>query len=202
MSDGDRPAADDITGLLHAHREGDLAAFDLLMQRVYDDLKRIARGQLRGHRATLDSTELVHESWFKLADAERAAWKNRGHFFAIAARAMRQVLIDRARVRTAQKRGADDPPQTFDEQAEASPRQQPRLDALLALDQALVRLEAVDPRLVRVVECRFFAGLTTSETAEALDVTERTVGRDWVKARALLRTLLGSHADHLRAAPD
>lgn len=176
----------ELTELLRASAAGDAAAFDRLVPLVYDDLRRVARRQLRGGRrgALLDTTALVHEVWFKLSDGRGAGWADRGHFLAVSARAMRQVLVDDARRRRAGKRGGGRPDDTLDDgrlAAEGNPLQ------VLAVDQALDRLEARSPRLARVVECRFFAGLDEVETAEALGVSLRTVQREWVRARAWLR---------------
>jgi RNA polymerase sigma factor (TIGR02999 family) len=202
MSTDERPdeitEAGEVTRLLEAHRDGEVSAFDQLMQLVYADLKRIARGQIRRGGGTLAPTELVHEAWFKLRDPLRAAWESRGHFFAIAARAMRQIVVDRARERLAHKRGGGELPATFDEAQVGGVEADLEAEALLALEVALDQLASVDERLARTVECRFFGGLTTEETAEALGVNVRTVGRDWAKARMLLRQMLGPTADFFR----
>jgi len=178
-----------ITQLLIAHREGDRDAFDRLVPLVYADLSRIARGQLARHRrhATLDTCAVVHEAYLKLVAQAGVQWEGRRHFFAVASRAMRQVIVDRARRRSAAKRGGGLPPLPLD--AVEIPVDDSAA-TLLALNRALEGLEKLDERLVRVVECRFFAGLTEEETAEALEVSVRTVQRDWRKARAwLLREL-------------
>jgi len=152
---------------------------------VYDELRRIAHRQLRGQPCghTLDTTALVHEAYFKLADRTRVPYAERAHFFGIAACAMRQVLIDYARRRATLKRGGALQRIPFDEEALTADA---RADILLALDDAVTRLAAIDERLARVVECRFFGGMTESDTALALGVTERTVRRDWTKARLWL----------------
>lgn len=174
-----------ITRLLEAHREGDSEAFDRLIPMVYGQLKRLAHNQLRGHRIgqTLDTTALVHETYMKLASQDRVPWRNRGEFFGIAARAMRQLIVDYARERQALKRGGGKRSLTLDETRIAVDQE---AEQLVQLDQIVERLTAVEPRLVRVLECRFFAGLTEDETAEALGVSARTVQRDWAKARAWL----------------
>jgi RNA polymerase sigma factor (TIGR02999 family) len=176
----------ELTELLRAYAAGDAAAFDRLVPLVYDDLRRVARRQLRrGSRgAVLDTTALVHEVWFKLSDGGAVAWQDRGHFLAVSARAMRQVIVDEARRRNAGKRGGGQVDAVLDEARVASAG-----DALqvLAIDQALDRLAARSPRLAQVVECRFFAGLGEEETAEALGVSLRTVQREWTRARAWLR---------------
>ena len=143
----------------------------------------------RDRGGTLQTTALVHEAYLKLVDQSRAAWRDRAHFLAVASIAMRHVLVDRARSRLALKRGGAHRHITFDEQ-EIGVDDQP--DALVQLDDALQRLGEVDPRLVRVVECRFFGGLTEDEIAEALGLTVRTVQRDWAKARMMLRRALES----------
>lgn len=174
-----------ITALLHAHAAGDGAALGQLLPRVYGELRRIARHRLRRERPghTLAATELVHEAFLKLVPVERVDWRNRAHFFAIASRAMRNVLIDHAVRRGAVKRGAGAPVLSIGE-ADAT-TQQP-LDDLIALSEALGRLEKLDARQAQVVECRFFGGLSLEETAEALKTSPATVSRDWTFARAWL----------------
>lgn len=175
----------DITELLLDARDGDEAAFDRLWPLVYDELKRVAEAQLRSERAghTLYATGLVHEAYLKLAEGTQPEWRSRAQFYAIAARAMRQILVDYARARAAQKRGGDWEQTTllgrhvgFDV----------AFGELLALDDALDRLGALDERLREVVELRFFGGMTEQEVADALGLSKRTVQRDWVKARAWL----------------
>ncbi|HEX5042514.1 MAG TPA: ECF-type sigma factor [Candidatus Polarisedimenticolaceae bacterium] len=176
----------DLTGLLAAHRRGDREALSRLLPLVYRDLQRLAKRQL-GHRRvgqTLDTTSLVHEAYMKLADGDRTAWENRGHFFAVASLAMRQIVIDYARQSRAEKRGGEQRHVGLDQVAIAIDEQ---AEGLLALDRALERLREIDERLPRVVECRFFTGLSEEETAEALGVSTRTVERDWKRARAWLR---------------
>ena len=179
----------DITGLLLAWRAGDRDALDRLFPLVYEQLRGIAHRQLKGERPerTLDTTGLVHEAYLKLVNQTRVQWADRAHFFAVAARAMRRILVDQARRRGALKRGAaprrvslTDLPVAIEERA----------DTLIALDEALTELAGVDERLSRVVECRFFGGLTEDETAEALGVTARTVRRDWTKAKGWLHRVL------------
>jgi RNA polymerase sigma factor (TIGR02999 family) len=158
---------------------------------VYDELRAIAHRRLAARKSngTLVTTGLVHEAYLKLVDQSSAEWRDRAHFLALASVAMRHVLIDRAKGRTALKRGGvrrrvtlDDAIASVDDQAES----------LLEIDDALDRLARIEPRLARVVECRFYGGLTEEEIAEALGVTVRTVERDWAKARMLLRHALGS----------
>jgi RNA polymerase sigma factor (TIGR02999 family) len=188
-SDGPGPQSPgDITRLLLAWRKGDTDAPGVLFTLVYDELRHVARMQARRGDRSLGATGLVHEAFLKLTDHSRLDVKDRGHFFALAARAMRQVLIDRARRRVAAKRGGASPEGRC--VGDTSP------EDLLALDEALERLEGVDPRLARLVEMRFFAGLSVEETAETLALSPRTVKRDWHKARALLhRELAGRDAE-------
>jgi RNA polymerase sigma factor (TIGR02999 family) len=181
--------AHDVTELLIAHRHGVDGAFDQLVGLVYDDLRRIARAQLRRIRGeTLDTTALVHEAYLKLVDHSRAEWRDRGHFMAVTATAMRQILIDYARGRARAKRGGGAVAEPLDEAHVAVAAEAERL---LDIDRALHQLGALDPRLVRVVECRYFAGFSEQETADALDVSLRTAQRDWLRARAWLRQALG-----------
>lgn len=178
-----------ITELLVAHREGRPEALNELMPLVYDQLRRMARAQRRRTSGvdTLGTTGLVHEAYLRLVDQTRADWRDRGHFFAVSAMAMRQTLIDAARRRTRAKRGGHAVPVELTDAADPSIRD---LDHVLEVDRALERLAAVDPRLVRVVECRYFAGLSEEDTAEALGVSLRTAQREWFKARAWLRDAL------------
>jgi RNA polymerase sigma factor (TIGR02999 family) len=182
---------DTVSGLLAAHRAGDPEALSLLVPLVYEDLRRLARWQLRGSgsRRTLDTTALVHEAYLRLVDQTRGSWKDRAHFFAVAARAMRQILIDYARRRSAAKRGGGQPSISLEEERHGSAAAE--AERLLALEEALEALARIDERLPRIVECRFFAGMTDEETAEALGVSTRTVQRDWMRARAWLREVMG-----------
>lgn len=189
----------DVTALLRAHAAGDPDALGRLLPRVYDDLRRIARGRLRHERDdhTLSTADLVHEAYLELApSADRVDWQSRAHFFAVASRAMRNVLVDHAERRGAAKRGggarAASLHDLLDEQLPAAERP---LDDLIAINDALARLEALDPRKARVVECRFFGGLSLEETAEALGSSPATVSRDWAFARAWLHRELAGDAD-------
>ncbi|MDQ2670242.1 MAG: sigma-70 family RNA polymerase sigma factor [Gemmatimonadota bacterium] len=152
---------------------------------VYDELRRIARRQLarEGIGHTLETTALVHEAYLRLVDQSRARFADRAHFFAVAAQMMRRVLIDHARRFRASKRGGDLKRVDLDR---AEIPLEDRADTLVALDDALTRLAAMSPRLAQVVECRYFGGMTEEETAAALGVTDRTVRRDWVKAKGWL----------------
>ena len=181
----------EITRLLRAHAEGDATALDQLLPRVYDELRRIARGRLQRERPdhTLAATDLVHETFLKLMPFDRVDWRDRAHFFAVASRAMRNVLIDHAVRRGAAKRGGGAAPLTLDEHDGAVDHS---IDDLIALGEALSRLEALDARQARVVECRFFGGLSLDETAAALDISAATVSRDWTFARAWLHNELGA----------
>ncbi len=177
-----------VTRLLHAASDGDSGALDRLFPIVYDELRRLARVVRRGKAGqTLNTTALVHEAYLKLTPSREMDWNDRKHFMRVAARAMRQVLVSAARKRTALKRGGDEVDVSFDEAVHGSTV---RLDRFLALDDLLTRFEAVAPRQAKVVECRFFAGLTIPETADALDVSEATVNRDWRAARAWLAARL------------
>ena len=183
-----------ITDRLLELRSGDEHAMERLFPLVYDQLRGIAHNALRhestGH--TLATTDLVHEAYLRLVDQTRVQWADRRHFFAVASQAMRRILVDYARRHGAAKRGGNRRPVTLDESAMSV---DDRADTLVALDDALGRLEQLDPRLVRVVECRFFAGFTEEETAEVLGVTDRTVRRDWVKAKGWLYQELGGSGE-------
>ena len=162
---------------------------DDIVTLTYDDLRAIAHRRLAAHArgGTLSTTALVHEAWLRLCGSPNVRWNDAAHFLALASMAMRHVIVDRARERTALKRGGDRVRITLEEDVLALEAQP---DAILQLDEALGRLAELEPRLAKVLECRFFGGLTEPETAEALGVTVRTVQRDWVKARVLLRRLL------------
>jgi RNA polymerase sigma factor (TIGR02999 family) len=188
---GDRVGSDhDITELLLAWRAGDRDALDRLFPLVYEELRQIAHRRLGREREghTLGTTALVNEAYLKLVDQTRAQWADRAQFFAVAARAMRRILVDYARRHHALKRGGAPVQVNLDDEAlgDAALVADQRADTLLALDDALTRLAELDERLARVVECRFFGGFTEEETAEVLGVTPRTVRRDWVKAKGWL----------------
>lgn len=173
-----------ITEQLLAWRAGEPDAHERLFRLVYDHLRRIARHHLGrespGH--TLDTAGLVHEAYLRLVDQTRVEWRDRSHFFAVAAQAMRRILVDHARHYLALRHGAGARPVTLPEDAAVTERSA----TLIALDECLERLAQVDHRLGQVVECRWFAGYTEAETAEILGVTARTVRRDWTRARAWL----------------
>ena len=180
---------DTITGLLDELSQGKPHALDRLIPVVYDELRTIAHAQLRGERPghTLNTTGLVHEAFLRLIELREIEWRDRSHFFAMAARLMRRVLIDYAKARNRAKRSgrAADVP-LHDAMHVAADSSDSTHESLLDLEEALVRLEARDDRLCRVVECRCLAGLSIEETAAALDVSTATVKRDWAIARALL----------------
>ena len=164
---------------------------DLAVSQAYQELRAIAHRRLVGHAGagTLSTTALVNETYLKLADSSPGEWGDRAHFLAVASIAMRHVIVDRAREHAALKRGGSPRAVTLDEESATADEQ---AEIELQLNEALDRLAEWDARLGRVVECRFFGGLTEAETAEVLGVTVRTVQRDWVKARVLLRNALES----------
>lgn len=178
--------SNEITRLLQRHHLGDRAAFDRMVPLVYERLRVIARGQIAraGRRGqTLDTTALVQEAYLRLIDEDGVDWQDRGHFFAICARAMRRILVDYARRRHAAKRGGGAADLTLQPDLVAVDAQS---DQILAVDEALEGLAAFNARLAQVVECRYFGGMTEEETAQALDTSLRTVQRDWMRARAWL----------------
>lgn len=179
-----QPARPSLTELLEAAAGGDRSRLDEVFARVYPELRRLAH-VVRGGRAgeTLATTALAHEAYLKLVPGGPVAWKGRAHFLAVAARAMRQVLVDAARSRLAGKRGAGAWAVTFDEAVAEAPV---RAEGVVALDEALERLAAAAPRRALVVEYRFFGGLTTEEIAAALGTSTATVEREWRTARAWL----------------
>lgn len=183
-------ATSDITLGLLALSAGDAQALDRVLPGVYEALHRLADHAMRGERTghTLTPTELVHEAYLRLVQLDRVQWRDRAHFFGVASQVMRRVLVDAARRRRADKRGGP--------QASAVPLENlvlaasERPDDVVALDEALTRLAALDARQARVVECRFFAGMDVDETAVALGISPATVKRDWVAARAWLNDAL------------
>jgi RNA polymerase sigma factor (TIGR02999 family) len=174
-----------ITDVLLQARDGDREVMDRLFGQVYDELHRVARRALRGEGTghTLTPTGLVHEAYFKLVDQTRVEWQDRAHFFGVASRAMRQILVEYARRRGAVKRGGRVRVVALEE---GLVPEEERAEALLAVDEALTRLAGHDPAMARVVECRFFAGLSEEETAEATGTSLRTVQRQWRRAKAWL----------------
>lgn len=178
-------SAEQITRMLNEVGRGSKASLDKLLPIIYDELRRISSRYLRDEyrEHTLQTTELVHEAYIKLLGSRDISWQNRGHFFGIAARTMREILVDYARQRNARKRGSGESPLSLDE-ARYVPAESD--DQLLALDEALRRLESVDQRSSRIVELRYFSGLRIEEVAEALDISVATVKRDWGFAKAWL----------------
>jgi RNA polymerase sigma-70 factor, ECF subfamily len=185
------PQVDEVSRLLIAWREGERTALDELFPIVYRELRQIAHRQLRNERRghTLNTTALVHEAYLKLVKFDRIEWKNRAQFFAIAARAMRRILVDYALSRKRQKRGGGEALLNLEDVVVMI---DDRADEMVALNQALERLEAIDPRHTRVIECRIFAGMSVEETADALDLSPATVKRDWAVARAWLNRELSA----------
>jgi RNA polymerase sigma-70 factor (ECF subfamily) len=196
----------DITRLLHEARQGNPDALERLMPIVYRELRRQAASQVRheGRHCTLQPTELVHETYLRLTENRRIQWQDRTHFFAVSARLMRRLLVDRARSRHAQKRGRGVTHVTLS-QAEDEMDPQAGLVEVLMLDEALSRLGVIDPRQAQVVEMRVFAGLSVEETATALGVSPRTIKSDWQMARAWLtrelRAVTRPAASAKRATP-
>ena len=178
-------SAHDVTDLLLSWRQGDAAALDRLVPLVYDELRRVARRRLRGESPghALQSTALVHEVYLRLVDVDRMTLTSRAHFFGVAATLMRQILVDHVRRQRADKRGGGATLLSLDD---VSPPAQPTSVDVLALDQALEKLSSIDARQCRVVELRFFAGLTIDEAAEALGISPATVEREWAFAKAWL----------------
>lgn len=178
-----------ITLALREDVRADPGALDRLIPLVYGDLKRLARRHLHNERNghTLDTTAMVHEAFLQLASRDDHAWRSRAHFFAVVSKMMRHILIDYARQRGAAKRGGASVRITLDPEHAVT---QSDTIAVLALDEALSALGAMDRRLEDIVECRFFAGLSVRDTACALDLSERTVERDWRRAKAYLRQSL------------
>jgi RNA polymerase sigma factor (TIGR02999 family) len=191
----EKASGQEVTALLKEWSAGDRGALERLMPLVYDELRRLAAAHLKSERGnhTLQPTALVHEAYLRLVGQRSVSWANRAHFFGIAAQMMRRVLVDHARKRQAAKRtpGTVHVDLGTSETADAD-----RAPELLALDQALTELEKLDPRQAKVVELRFFAGLSVEETAEVAGISTATVKREWKTARAFLRHEIG-----LEAAP-
>ena len=181
----------EVTNLLQAWAAGDPAARDELMAVVYDELHHRAAAYIRRERRdhTLQPTALVHEAYLRLVGSDKAGWENRAHFFGAAARAIRRILVDRSRARRAVRRGGDRPLRLDTDAPLAEPG--PSLD-VLALDEALAKLGSVDAQKARVVELRFFGGLSVDETAATLGVSASTVDREWVFARVWLHRAMSA----------
>jgi RNA polymerase sigma factor (TIGR02999 family) len=188
-----------ITDLLIGWSHGDKGALDRLMPLVYNELRNVARHHLAAEdgRHTLESAALVHETYLRLVEQERVEWRSRAHFFAISARMMRRILVDHARQRRAAKRGGAQPRVSIDKSLGLPERRD--LD-IVALDDALSALSKLDPQQARVIELRFFGGLTIEETSEALSISPATVTRDWVTAKAWLYDQLDRAGDEGQGA--
>lgn len=183
----------DITALVQAAGSGDVSARDALFTMLYDELKRVARSQLRGASSqTLNTTGLVHETYLKLATPETLNLQGRKHFFVVAAKAMRQIVVDHARARATGKRGGGSVHAVALDEAIDQPAQVVAPDKLLELDHALTTLEVSQPRLSSLIELRFFTGLDLAEIAAMQDLSERTLNRDWRRARAELYAVMYS----------
>jgi RNA polymerase sigma factor (TIGR02999 family) len=181
------PNPEDVTRLLKAWSNGDQQALNDLLPAVYQEVRKLAQSYLRRERSdhTLQPTALVNEAYLRLVDQRDVHWNSRSHFFGIAAQVMRRILVDHARMRNADKRGSGDRPRVLDEALEVAAIDE-NLD-LVALDDALKTLAELDPRQARVVELRFFGGLSIEETAEVVGLSPATVKREWVGARTWLR---------------
>ena len=188
-----QPSPKDVTRLLLDWSHGDRAALDKLVPLVHEELRRLAHHYMSRERAghTLQTTALVNEAYLRLVDQRNVQWQNRTHFFAIAAQLMRRILVDYARKRHYLKRGGGAPQVSLEEAAVVS---KGRAAELVALDDALIDLEAIDPRKGRIVELKFFGGLTTEEAAEVLGVSPATVLHDWSMAKAWLRRAISHDA--------
>ena len=183
---------DEVTRLLDALQHGDRGALDRLFPLVYEELRAVAHGQRQRWQGdhTLDTTALVHEAYLKLVDQSRATWESRAHFLATAAKAMRHILINYARDRRAEKRGGDQPKLSLEDISEGlegtAVLSDDNAELLVALDAALTKLALVNERQSRIVECRFFGGLTIDETAAALGISTASVSRGWALAQVRL----------------
>ena len=184
-------ATPNLTQLLISYGEGNREALEALLPEVYQELRRLAQSYMRkeGSGHTLQATALVHEAFFKLIDQKSVQWQNRAQFFGVAAQLMRRILIDHARVRKAQKRGGSQAKIAFDEAVHWSESEEG--PDLVALDEALERLAAIDPRQAKTVELRYFGGLSIEEAAHVLGTSPATVKRDWTLAKAWLYRELG-----------
>lgn len=193
-------AQDSLPALVQRWTDGDRAAFDEVVRLLYDELRSMAHRHLQSERSdhTLTTTALVHEAYVELSGRAGPAWRGRAQFFALLSRVMRHVLIDYARQRNAAKRGGGEVRVPLDDSARAEDAE---VVELLSVNQALEQLEVRDERLARLVECRFFGGMSEAEIAEALGVSTRTIERDWRRARAYLYTLLGPEAPSKDTAP-
>ena len=177
---------DDVTRLLQMGEQGETSAVDQLLPLVYDELRLLARRLLNNEarQPTLATVDLVHEAYLKLVDQTRVSWQGRGHFLAVAAMAMRRIVVDRARRRKRQKRGGGDIPLQLDEEVDAMAPG--KADEVILIDLTLHRLADIDARAAQIVECRYFAGLSVEETAQALGCSPITVKRSWRAAKSWL----------------
>jgi len=194
----DHPGGEDVTILLAELKKGDKEAASKLIPMVYDELRRLASGYMRCERSdhTLQATALVHEAYLKLVEQRSVDWQSRAHFFGIAAQVMRRILVDHARGHLREKRGSGQREVPMDEALAFAPDQSVEL---VKLDQALERLTKLDPRQGKIVELRFFGGLTVEQTAELLGISPKTVKRDWSMAKAWLHgDLKASHGNVAR----
>jgi RNA polymerase sigma factor (TIGR02999 family) len=175
----------EVTQLLAAWRDGDQQALDKLMPLVYDELRRLAHRYMKRQKdgQTLQTTAVVHEAYLRLAGRDEVHWQNRAHFFAVCAQMMRNLLVDRARARQADKRGGGINQVELDEGELVAPAQ---LDEVLELNEALEKLSEIDPRKSRIIEMRYFGGMSVEETAAVLELSPITIKREWLKARAWL----------------
>jgi RNA polymerase sigma factor (TIGR02999 family) len=196
------PSREEVTRLLIEWNNGNKEAADTLMPVVYDELRRLAHHYMRRERPgqTLQTTALVNEAYIRLADYRKMHWQDRAHFFAVAAQAMRRILVERARKHQSAKRGGEPHQVSLDEPAIVS-RQ--RVEEVMAVENALTSLEALDPRKGRIVELRFYGGLSVKETAEVLGISAPTVKREWRLAKAWLHRAvnegIGDEAEALQA---
>jgi RNA polymerase sigma-70 factor, ECF subfamily len=188
------PSPEEVTRLLIEWNNGNKEALDKLMPVVYEELRRLAHHYMRHERPgqTLQTTALVNEAYIRLADYKKMGWQGRAHFFAVAAQVMRRILVERARKHHSAKRGGDPQQVSLDEAATVS-RQ--RLEEVMAVENALTSLEALDPRRGRIVELRFYGGLSVEETAEVLGISAPTVKREWRAAKAWLRRAVSEEID-------
>jgi RNA polymerase sigma factor (TIGR02999 family) len=195
------PSQSDVTLLLKRLSEGDENVLNQLVPLVYGELRRLASSYMRHERPdhTLQTTALLHEAYLQLVGQQRAHWENRAQFFGVAAQLMRRILVDHARTHNAAKRGGISTKLSLDE---AMVMARERCSDLLAVEELLTRLAAIDPQQARVVELRFFAGLSVEETARALAISDRTVKRDWAMAKAWMqRELTNRVREDLRGSP-
>jgi RNA polymerase sigma factor (TIGR02999 family) len=182
-----------VTQLLRASRGGNREALDRLFSLLYDELRRVAHRQLLSQQrdATLNTTALIHEAYLRMVDQNQVDWEDRAHFFGYAARTMRAIIVDYARRRGARKRGGGLTRLSFDD---SDLPVEAQAEMIVAVDEALTQLAELSQRLSRIVECRFFGGMSIEETAAALSIADRTVRRDWIKAKAWLYDALSGEA--------